>query len=83
MTHYSVAEAKNNLPKLLDRMLAGEEVVITRRGRAVARVAPIDVAPEPQPRTDLDRLRSIRAAASTGIEPVVDTVGAMRDEYRY
>jgi len=24
MSHYSVAEAKNNLPKLLDRMLAGK-----------------------------------------------------------
>ena len=26
MSSYSVAEAKNNLPKLLDRMLAGEAV---------------------------------------------------------
>ena len=40
MTHYSVAEAKNNLPKLLDRMLAGEEVVITRRGKAIGRLTP-------------------------------------------
>ena len=32
MSSYSVAEAKNNLPKLLDRMLAGEAVTITRRG---------------------------------------------------
>lgn len=40
MTHYSVAEAKNNLPKLLDRMLAGEEVVITRRGKPIGRLSP-------------------------------------------
>jgi len=40
MTQYSVAEARNNLPKLIDRMLAGEEVVITRRGKPVARLAP-------------------------------------------
>ncbi|MEJ0066968.1 MAG: type II toxin-antitoxin system prevent-host-death family antitoxin [Caulobacteraceae bacterium] len=32
MANYSVAEAKDNLPKLLDRALAGEEVTITRRG---------------------------------------------------
>ena len=41
MTHYSVAEAKNNLPKLLDRMLAGEEVVITRRGKPLGQLQPI------------------------------------------
>ena len=35
MTTYSVAEAKNQLPKLIDRALAGEEVVITRRGKPV------------------------------------------------
>ncbi len=32
---YSVAEAKNNLPKLIDRALAGEDVTITRRGEVV------------------------------------------------
>jgi prevent-host-death family protein len=40
MTQYSVVEAKNNLPKLLDRALAGEEVTITRRGRPIARLVP-------------------------------------------
>jgi prevent-host-death family protein len=35
MPTYSVADAKNHLPKLIDRALAGEEVVITRRGRPV------------------------------------------------
>lgn len=40
MTHYSVAEAKNNLPRLLDRMLAGEDVVITRRGKPIGRLTP-------------------------------------------
>jgi prevent-host-death family protein len=37
---YSVAEAKNNLPKLIDRALAGEEVTITRRGEAVVTLTP-------------------------------------------
>ena len=35
MTAYSVAEAKNSLPKLIDRALQGEEVIITRRGKPV------------------------------------------------
>jgi prevent-host-death family protein len=35
MPRYSVAEAKNTLPRLIDRALAGEEVVITRHGKPV------------------------------------------------
>ena len=37
---YSVAEAKNTLPKLIDKALAGEEVIITRRGKPVVEVRP-------------------------------------------
>ena len=33
MTAYSVAEAKNTLPKLIHRALEGEEVIITRHGK--------------------------------------------------
>jgi len=40
MAEYSVAEAKNTLPKLIDRALRGEEVVITRRGKAVVELRP-------------------------------------------
>ncbi|MGI4879429.1 MAG: type II toxin-antitoxin system Phd/YefM family antitoxin [Janthinobacterium lividum] len=35
MARYSVAEAKNTLPRLIDRAIAGEEVVITRHGKPV------------------------------------------------
>jgi len=45
MTTYSVAEAKNTLPKLIDRALKGEEVVITRRGKPVVELRP--AAPRP------------------------------------
>lgn len=36
-----VHEAKTNLSRLLERVAAGEEIVITRRGESVARLAPI------------------------------------------
>jgi antitoxin (DNA-binding transcriptional repressor) of toxin-antitoxin stability system len=36
VTTYSVAAAKNALPKLIERALQGEEVVITRHGKPVA-----------------------------------------------
>jgi prevent-host-death family protein len=41
VTAYSVAEAKNTLPKLIDKARAGEEVIITRRGKPVAEVRPV------------------------------------------
>jgi prevent-host-death family protein len=40
MSTYSVAEAKNRLPALIDKAIEGEEVVITRHGRPVAELRP-------------------------------------------
>ncbi len=40
MAAYSVAEAKNRLPALIDKALEGEEVVITRHGKPVAELRP-------------------------------------------
>jgi len=40
MANCSVADAKNTLPKLIDRALAGEEVVIARRGKPVVELRP-------------------------------------------
>jgi prevent-host-death family protein len=40
MKHFGTFEAKNRLSALLDMVEAGEEVTITRNGRAVARLVP-------------------------------------------
>ena len=40
MANYSVAEAKNQLPSLINKALRGEQVVITRHGKAVAEIRP-------------------------------------------
>jgi prevent-host-death family protein len=40
MTTYSVAEAKNRLPALIDKAIEGEQVVITRHGKPVAELRP-------------------------------------------
>ncbi|MDP2828596.1 MAG: type II toxin-antitoxin system prevent-host-death family antitoxin [Sulfuricellaceae bacterium] len=40
MQTVSIAEAKARLSELLNRVEAGEEIVIARRGQAVARLAP-------------------------------------------
>jgi len=41
MTTYSVADAKNGLPRLIDRAIEGEEVVISRHGKPVVELRPV------------------------------------------
>src|SRR5690606_18376521 len=48
MAEISVAEAKAHLSEILHRVEAGESVVITRRGKAVANVTPVDKAVPPR-----------------------------------
>jgi len=40
MLEFAAFEGKNNFGKLLDLVEAGEEIVITRHGRPVARMSP-------------------------------------------
>ena len=47
MTTVNVHHAKTHLSKLLERVAAGEEVVIARAGRPVARLVPVS-AVEPR-----------------------------------
>jgi len=49
MVDVSIAEAKNGLPKLIDRVLGGEQVVITRHGHRVAELRPAAGAPKGEP----------------------------------
>ena len=46
MARYSVATTKDNLSSLIDKAQAGEEVIITRRGKPAARLVPAEVAPK-------------------------------------
>lgn len=41
MPTYSVADAKAGLPRLIDRALDGEEVIISRHGAPVAELRPV------------------------------------------
>ena len=52
-----VHEAKTHLSRLLDSVVAGEEVVITRRGEEVASLVP--VRREPKRRFGMDRGRFV------------------------
>jgi prevent-host-death family protein len=45
MRHVGSYQAKTHLPALLDAVARGEEIVITRRGRPAARLAPVPATP--------------------------------------
>lgn len=47
MVTVNVAKAKAKLSDLLDKVEAGEEVVITRHGKAVAHLSPVEVPKKP------------------------------------
>ncbi len=78
MARYSVAEAKNNLPKLLDKALAGEEVTITRRGEPIAKLVPQRTVGAP---LDVEWLKAniITPASGTDFDSAA-LIRQMRDE---
>ncbi|WP_425542503.1 type II toxin-antitoxin system Phd/YefM family antitoxin [Sphingomonas oligophenolica] len=39
-----IREAKSNLSQLLDRVRAGEEITVTKRGKPHARLLPLDTS---------------------------------------
>ncbi len=46
MSEVNVHEAKTQLSKLLHRVEAGEEIIIARAGKAVAKLVPIESEPK-------------------------------------
>jgi len=73
MSSYSVAEARNHLPKLLDRALGGEDVTITRRGKPIARIVPEELRPMS---IDLEWLDRVRVKLD---DPTLDFAQIIRD----
>ncbi len=83
MATYSVADAKNGLPKLIDRALNGEEVIITRHGKPVVELRPTaqpPVRPTPGSYGSYEWLRA-RREARPGIDLTsVELLDQMYDE---
>jgi prevent-host-death family protein len=80
-------EAKNTLGSLLDRVERGEEIVITRHGKPVARLVPnIDRAQVDEVQAAFDRIRerARRLARENPNAPAFDweEVKKLRDEGR-
>lgn len=63
MREIGAFEAKSKLGTVLDWVEAGEEVIITRRGKAVARIVPN--VPRHDPAQAAEAAKRIRARAKT------------------
>ncbi|MBU2806972.1 type II toxin-antitoxin system Phd/YefM family antitoxin [Acidithiobacillus ferrooxidans F221] len=71
----ALAEAKAHLSHVLDRVEAGEELVITRRGKPVARVVPVR-----HPIIPLPSLADFRAQLPKMRHSSTEMIRAIRDE---
>ena len=75
MVTVNLAHAKAHLSELLDRVEAGEEVLITRRGRPVAHLSPAATRKQP-----LRPLAEFRQKMPRWRRPSVELLREGRDE---
>jgi len=69
MQQIGAFEAKNTLGSLLDRVEGGEEIVITRHGRPVARLVPNSGAVDRvQARAAAERIRARAISLASGFD---------------
>jgi len=69
MMEVGAFEAKNTLGSLLDRVQDGEEIVITRHGRPVARLVPnAGSTDREQARAASERIRARAVALAAGFD---------------
>lgn len=79
MVTVTLVQAKARLSELLDKVEAGEEVVVTRHGRAVARILSAVHPRQPLP---LDDLAAFRATMPSLRRPSAKLLREARDEGR-
>jgi prevent-host-death family protein len=66
MKRVGAFEAKTHLSRLLEEVEAGEQVLITRHGRGVARLVPVEPSAEQQRLEAVSRLRRFRVGKTLG-----------------
>lgn len=81
MKEIGAFEAKNTLGRLLDRVEHGEEIVITRHGKPVARLVPnMEIVNQNEARPAFDRIR--KRAQKLGMRFNWNALKAERDAGR-
>lgn len=79
MEKVSVCEARERLSYLLDYVASGREVVIVRRGRAVARLTAVRKSGWP----GFPDRSALRASLSKSARGAADSVRKLRDSERF
>ena len=77
MVTVNLAQAKARLSELLDRVEAGQEIVITRRGRAMAHLSAVIGPKKPLP---LGELAGFRASMPRLRRPAAELLREVREE---
>lgn len=65
MDSYNIADAKARLSELVERVTAGEEIEIKKRGEPVAKIVPLQ---RPKKRIDVDALRRLTAGQKKWVD---------------
>ena len=78
-------EAKTHLPRLLDRVQRGESLTITRHGRPVARLVPVEADDRKQAAEAAQRLHELRAElhAQGKTLPIAELIAMTHEGHRY
>ena len=77
MMEVNVKEARGNFSSLLDRVERGEEIIIKRRGKKIARLI------SPENNKFLPSLQNFRASIKLIGDPLSKTVTDLRNEERF
>ncbi|MES2164690.1 MAG: type II toxin-antitoxin system prevent-host-death family antitoxin [Pseudomonadota bacterium] len=78
MYTFSLTEARARLSKLIELAEGGEQVTITKRGKAVVKIVKSD-----QPRQHVPSLAEHRAGIRYSGEPAAEFIRKIRDTDRY
>jgi prevent-host-death family protein len=82
MPVYTIAQAKDQLSKLVDEAIAGEEVTITRHGKPVIELRPARSRGAGRPSPELiDKIATRAKTLPTLGENAVDIIRRMRDDF--
>jgi prevent-host-death family protein len=74
MNSVGAYEAKTHLPKLLERVMKGERITITRHGVPVAVLQPPDLGHRADKKTVIAEIRQFRAKHSLGDVSLKDMI---------
>jgi prevent-host-death family protein len=66
MTEVGAFEAKTHLSRLLDQVARGETIIITRHGRPVARLTPVEGSSRDDRRQAIAELKELRKGQNLG-----------------